>query len=321
MAMIHVSRSGAQLGVFDEDRVREGLATGEFIGTDLGWTEGMAAWRPLSELESFRTVPPPPVTPAAATADEPGATAAAADQMVLSAPTTTADRTGLPWENREQLGFVNGLWETILMVLTKPNDAFGVMRREGNFLDPLLYAVLLGTFGSVVAFIYQGVLQSVGLVSSGSGDGLAALAGFGATSILMLVLMPVILLLGLFVGSAITHLCLMLVGGANQSYETTLRVMSYSSGSASVLQVIPLCGGIISALYTIVLNCIGLARAHQTDTWRAVVAVLLPAFLCCGLVAFVVTVIVGSAGGACPLVQRRCASSGARCAQASRIMS
>jgi hypothetical protein len=53
MAMIHVNRSGQNLGIFDETRVREGLATGEFIGTDLGWQEGMPAWRPLSELESF----------------------------------------------------------------------------------------------------------------------------------------------------------------------------------------------------------------------------------------------------------------------------
>ncbi len=60
MAMIHVSRSGAQLGVFEEEKVREGLRTGEFIGTDLGWMEGMATWRPLSELESFRTPAAPP---------------------------------------------------------------------------------------------------------------------------------------------------------------------------------------------------------------------------------------------------------------------
>jgi hypothetical protein len=201
----------------------------------------------------------------------------------------------LPWENRERLGFVTALWETILLVLTKPNEAFGVMRREGNFLDPLLYVVLLGTLGAFVAFIYQGVLQSVGIMSSGSRDGLAAMVGFGAGSIFMVMLMPVFIVIGMFVSAAITHVCLMLVGGANQPYETTLRVMSYSSGSASVLQLIPICGGLISGLYTIVLNCIGLARAHQTDTWRAVVAVLLPAFVCCGLVFFVVFAIIGSA--------------------------
>ena len=61
MATIHVSRSGANLGTFAEEKVREGLRTGEFIGTDLGWMEGMATWRPLSELEDFQTIPPPPV--------------------------------------------------------------------------------------------------------------------------------------------------------------------------------------------------------------------------------------------------------------------
>lgn len=52
------------LGVFEEEKVREGLGTGEFIATDLGWMEGMANWRPLAELDDFRApsssvVPPP----------------------------------------------------------------------------------------------------------------------------------------------------------------------------------------------------------------------------------------------------------------------
>ena len=58
MAMIHISRSGATLGIFEEEKVREGLRTGQFIGTDLGWMEGMPTWRPLSELESFRAPVP-----------------------------------------------------------------------------------------------------------------------------------------------------------------------------------------------------------------------------------------------------------------------
>jgi hypothetical protein len=31
-----------------------------------------------------------------------------------------------------------------------------------------------------------------------------------------------------------------------------------------------------------VLECIGLARAHETDTGKAVMAVLLPIIVCCG---------------------------------------
>ncbi len=181
------------------------------------------------------------------------------------------------------------------MILTKPNEAFGVMRREGNFVDPLLYVVLMGTAAAVVSFFYSFILNSFGMMSGGDRQGVAALFGFGAGSVVMLILMPVILIIGMFVGAAITHVCLMIVGGANQSFETTLRVLSYSSGSANILQLLPVCGGMVAGIYTVVLNCIGLARAHQTDTWRAVVAVLLPVVVCCGGAFLIVFAVIGGA--------------------------
>jgi hypothetical protein len=45
---------------------------------------------------------------------------------------------------------------------------------------------------------------------------------------------------------------------------------------------IPVCGGLIAAVWGLVVNCIGLARAHETDTGRAVLAVMLPVIVCCG---------------------------------------
>jgi hypothetical protein len=53
----------------------------------------------------------------------------------------------------------------------------------------------------------------------------------------------------LFIGSAIVHLCLMIVGGANQSFETTFRVLAFSQGSTGPLQMIPICGGLISGVW------------------------------------------------------------------------
>src|SRR5207253_8105058 len=96
-------------------------------------------------------------------------------------------------------------------------------------------------------------------------------------------------IISLFILSAITHLFLMIVGGANQSFETTFRVLAFSQGSTGLLQMIPVCGGMIAFVWLLVCNCIGLARAHDTDTGRAVLAVFLPLIVCCGgglLVAF-----------------------------------
>ena len=74
----------------------------------------------------------------------------------------------------------------------------------------------------------------------------------------------------------------MIVGGANQPFETTFRVLAFTQGSTGVLQLIPICGGVIAAVWGIVVNCIGLARAHETDTGRAVLAIFLPVIVCCG---------------------------------------
>jgi hypothetical protein len=74
----------------------------------------------------------------------------------------------------------------------------------------------------------------------------------------------------------------MIVGGANQPFETTFRVLAFAQGSTGVLQMIPICGGLIAGVWALVVQCIGLARAHETDTGRAVLAVFLPLIVCCG---------------------------------------
>ncbi|MGZ5018947.1 MAG: YIP1 family protein [Chthoniobacterales bacterium] len=279
--MIHVSRSGATLGIFEEEKVREGLRTGQFIGTDLGWMEGMPTWRPLSELENFRTAAQPPPPQAAA----PPPTAAPAAQPVVPVIAPAAARTGLPWETRTGDNLLNALFDTIVMVLTKPDQAFAIMKREGGLGDPLFYAVICGTAGSLISLAYEFFMKSFGM---GMGrHGLGALFGMGFLSILIIICIPVLVLIGVFIGSAITHLCLMIVGGAKQPFETTLRVLSYGNGSAHLLNIVPFCGGIIALMAALIVGSIGLARAHETDTWRAVVAILLPMVVCCGGAIFI----------------------------------
>lgn len=87
MATIHVARDGAKLGEFSLEQVREGLGTGQFRPTDLGWQTGMPDWRPLSDFAVEK--------PAAVTAELPPSTTAEA---------ATAE-TGLPWEHRNEVWF------------------------------------------------------------------------------------------------------------------------------------------------------------------------------------------------------------------------
>src|SRR4030095_13594111 len=150
MAMIHVHRGATSLGAFPEEEVREGLRTGRFASTDLGWREGMPSWKPLSQFEEFGATPSgePPSQISAAPATE-----------------TPAPRSGLPWEHRQERGFFSAFVETLLMVLTKPGTAFSVMRIEGGFGEPLLYAIIGGGIGVVVWFLLSLGLNSLGLLN------------------------------------------------------------------------------------------------------------------------------------------------------------
>jgi hypothetical protein len=265
MAMIHVTRGATSLGAFSEEDVREGLRTGRFTSTDLGWREGMASWQPLSQFEEFREAAPPspPLQSGAA-----------------PSPRPVVPRSGLPWDERQAKGLVNAFIETLQMVLSRPVVAFTAMKREGGLGEPLLYAIIGGTIGGVFAITYNFVLRSFAPFGDRHGAFTHLFAGLGW--IFLLVLTPLFVVIGMFVASAILHVCLMIVGGAKQSFETTFRVICFAEGVASPLLVIPFCGGLISGVWKIVLYCIGLARAHETDTGRAVIAVLLPLIVCCG---------------------------------------
>jgi hypothetical protein len=266
MAMIHVNRGATTLGAFSDEEVREGLRTGRFAPSDIGWREGMASWQPLSqfpELGAAAAGPPPAQIGAAATSETP------------------APRSGLPWEHRQERGFFNAFIETLAMVLTKPDLAFRTMKTEGGLGEPLIYALIGGCVGGIVSLLLSLGLQSMGLFA-GQRDTFAVMAGMGIGSIAFIILIPIFIVLGLFIGAAIVHLCLMIVGGANKSFEATFRVLAFSQGSTGPLQMIPVCGGLIAGVWALVVNCIGLARAHETSTGRAVLAVLLPLVVCCG---------------------------------------
>src|SRR5690348_1104681 len=151
MAMIHVNRGATSLGAFPEEQVRESIRSSRFLPSDLGWKEGMSSWQPLSQFAEFANdfgaaapsaTEPPPQTPAT--------TSTPAPTSPLAGSTSVAPRSGLPWDDRHTKGFFNAFIETLQIVLSRPSDAFTMMRREGGLGEPLFYALIGGTFGLIV---------------------------------------------------------------------------------------------------------------------------------------------------------------------------
>ncbi len=269
MATYHLNRAGTTLGTFSEEEVREGLRSGKFLSSDLGWREGMAQWQSLAQFSEFAATPsgalPPPVTAGAQ----------------IPMPPVIVARSGLPWDERQTRGFFSAFAETLMMVLTRPGEAFTRMKREGGLVEPLIYALIGSCVGFMVYWLFLMILPSAAALG-GDQNPLAHLVGFGFIGILWIIFCPVLFSLFIFISSAILHVCLMIVGGAKQPFETTFRVHCFALGSVGLLIIVPFCGGLVAGVWSIVLHCIGLARAHETDTGRAVLAVFLPLIVCCG---------------------------------------
>lgn len=275
---IHLNRGGQELGRFTPEEVRSGWREGKFLGTDLAWHSGMDSWRPLSE-----------VIAEIAPETEDGSTLV---------PGGTAPTAGIAWERRGELGFFPALFETIRGVLLEPGKTFSAMGLTGGFGAPLFFYVLLNCIGGLVGMFYQVVSSSL-QQAAGSSEQEAVMAMFtsGVVIGVVLVLMPLLLVLVAFVSAAITHLCLMILGGANRPFEATFRVVCYGAGATAVLQLLPICGGIMAAVWCIVAETIGLSRAHGIGIGRALTAVLLPMILCCLLIVGLVFAVMGAAAG------------------------
>lgn len=259
--MIHLGRSGSRLGTFSEAEVRQGLATGRFFLTDLAWKEGMENWAPLSQFPELLSPPPLP--------DEPAEPA----EPVEPQP---AQPDGLPWDRRKEIGFFNAFGQTAGLVLLNPAAAFSRMLIESRLLGPLLYDIIGGWFGLVVAGIYQ-------LVIAKSETPPATLSQVQALFylspekaklelVVVIILGPLFVIIGAFVSSGIAHLFLMLAGGANKPFHVTLRVFCFACGSTQLFQVFPVFGGLLGLVWMVACCIIGLAVAHQTTIGRSLAA-------------------------------------------------
>jgi hypothetical protein len=276
--MIHIGRAGTKLGSFSEFEVRQGLATGRFLRTDLGWKEGMEDWAPLSQFSEFAPPAPEPMPPLPSEA-LPGVPADLGGD---------AAREGLPWDGRKQAGLVPAFIETAWLVLFRPSEAFARMRIEAGIANPLFYNMLGGWFGAIASGIYL-VLTAKMQPPPATLTGVRALFYISPVNAMrelwiLIALGPIIVTLSVLMGSVIAHLFLRLAGGANKAFHVTLRVFCFSYGSAQLLQVIPIFGNLLSPAWMLVCCVVGLAAAHETTPARSITAMLLflvACFACC----------------------------------------
>jgi hypothetical protein len=185
-------------------------------------------------------------------------------------PRVSGGASGADFDYRQ---LVPSLIETVREVLFNPVNFFRSIRREGDFLNPLLFAIICALISGVLG----GILRLIFTMVRGEGFG-----GAVGSLIANIFLVPIGTAIGLFIGAAIYHLLvLLIVRPSHAGYEATFRAVAYASALQILawLGYIPILGivvGIAIAIYNVVLSVIGIREMHATTTGRAVAVVLIP---------------------------------------------
>jgi len=148
--------------------------------------------------------------------------------------------------------------QTAINVITKPAEFFQGMSKTGGFLEPLVFAVIMG----FIAGIIHAVLS---LFGAGYGGGMAG--GLG-----VIIIMPIAVAIGSFIGAAIMFVIWKLVG-SQEDYETAYRCGAYLMALApitAVISVVPYAGGLVNMaiyVYFIVMASIYVHNIPSQKAW------------------------------------------------------
>lgn len=180
-----------------------------------------------------------------------------------------------PWESGG--GFFWAYMRTTKEALFSPTRFFKKVSAGEGYWSPLIYGIISGIIGVGVSLVFQWFLFSAFIPPQ-----IHAFIPYNLILTLSLIGIPLMVASSIFIGSAITHLCLMIVGGNKKGYQATFRAISYSY-CAQLFNVVPFIGSFVGSVYMIILIIIGVREGHGVSTGKSVLAVLLPLIVMVGL--------------------------------------
>ena len=177
------------------------------------------------------------------------------------------------WESGE--GFLKAFFQTTREVLFSPTQFFKKISFGEGYWSPLIYGLITGIIGNgcAIFWFWLFIAQLIPL------DRLPF--QYSLSILPVIIPLPFQQALAIFIGSAILHLCLMIVRGNHHGYKTTFRAVSYSY-SAYLFGIIPFIGLFVGYIYTLILTIIGVREGHGISTGKAALAVLLPLIVAVG---------------------------------------
>lgn len=158
---------------------------------------------------------------------------------------------------------------TVRRLVLEPVAFFRGMNPQGDFVNPLLFALICWEISAIIGG-FLGVLGSVvGLGTRGVGEAIVSLFA-------SLILTPIFAAVVLAIAAGIIHLLVILLARpTGTSFETTFRVIAYADVALLVTWV-PILGALVGGVWYTVLSILGVREAHHTSTGKAAAIVLIP---------------------------------------------
>ncbi len=206
-------------------------------------------------------------------------------------PQSQEERKYVAWEDRENKGFFDALWETWKESVFSPDEFYSKLPYRGGIGGPLLYAIIVGWVGIAISQIIGMMFSAawMGMLSPYIDNAEIFMGGgmqmFGAFT--NIILAPVLIVIVLFFLAGIYHLLLLIFGWAERDFEATFRALAYAEGPI-IFSIIPLCGGLVGGIWSIVMGIFGIKHMQKTTGGKAALVYFLPMALCCCLVLILV---------------------------------
>jgi transcription elongation factor Elf1 len=209
-----------------------------------------------------------------------------AEEEKKKEPGKDTSRKGAPWEKRPEIGLWQAIFQTCKAVLFSPETLFKELTYEGGKTEPLAFGLLTGSIGSMLGLFWQSLIPGGLLLILG--HSFLSQFAIGILVLFVLAMIPVMVAVGIFIYSGILHLLLLIVRGADNGFEATFRVVSYSQ-AAQLLGIIPFVGGWIGWVWQLIIQIIGFREMHETSYLRVILAFVIP--LIVGIVLFLAVLI------------------------------
>ena len=208
----------------------------------------------------------------------------------------------LPWDYREDLGWMKAWFRSLSAILLRPGVTFSTAKPDGDVGGSILFSLLawllafLPTF-AVFAFFGAMIPAMFGDSSNTTPVIRAILMGSVAFMALMVLLLAVFGMVFTIIMAAFDHL-VMLMFGKPRGFDTTLRGAALSL-APYLLGLIPVCGLYIAPIWSIVVRVFAYKELHRTTAGVAVLGALavpiVMAVLMCGL--YMIGLMIGLGAG------------------------